>query len=331
MAFKDNKYNKILREYENLRLQHKYDLDGRIAEIQKKLPTYAKLEDKLITMATDRGRKALMGDTSALDDIAIQADYIRASMQDLLATHGYPKDFLSTKYRCTLCNDTGLLDTDKCTCFRQAIADEIYTGYGLKEVLADENFNNFSFDYYSDDIKDSEGSGINVSPKENIKRIADKAKAFIENFHTSKDNLLLMGNTGVGKTFLANCIAHELLEQGHIVVYLTAFRLFDILENYKFHRGYNDSNDNTKQFDYILDCDLLIIDDLGTEMNNTFTTSQLYLIINERLLRQKSTIISTNLSLSNLNTNYSERIYSRIISSYSILKIIGRDIRVMKL
>ena len=114
------------------------------------------------------------------------------------------------------------------------------------------------------------------------------------------------------------------------MIYLTAFRLFDILEKNKFSKDEDSSLAASNQFDYILDCDLLIIDDLGTELNNSFTNSQLYLIINERLLRQKSTIISTNLSLPNINTTYGERIFSRIVSSYSVQRIIGEDIRLLK-
>jgi DNA replication protein DnaC len=114
------------------------------------------------------------------------------------------------------------------------------------------------------------------------------------------------------------------------VIYLTAFRLFDILEKHKFGKDEDNSYQAANQFDYILDCELLIIDDLGTELNNSFTNSQLYLIINERLLRQKSTIISTNLSLPNINTNYGERIFSRIVSNYNAQRIIGEDIRLLK-
>ena len=121
-----------------------------------------------------------------------------------------------------------------------------------------------------------------------------------------------------------------MLDRGYTVIYLTAFRLFDILEKYKFGKEEEDSLSAASQFEYILDCDMLIIDDLGTELANSFTTSQLYLIINERLLRQKSTLISTNLSLDNLIANYSERIYSRIISNYSIRRIVGEDIRLLK-
>jgi DNA replication protein DnaC len=171
---------------------------------------------------------------------------------------------------------------------------------------------------------------LGLSPLSNMQKVVAGCKNFIRHFNKSHDNLLFTGNTGVGKTFLANCMAKELLDRGYTVIYLTAFRLFDILEKNKFSKDEDSSYEAANQFDYILDCDLLIIDDLGTELNNAFTNSQLYLILNERLLRQKSTIISTNLSLPNINTIYGERIFSRIASNYSVHRIIGEDIRLHK-
>ena len=131
------------------------------------------------------------------------------------------------------------------------------------------------------------------------------------------------------KTFLSNCIARELLDRSYTVIYLTSFQLFDILEKNKFNKD-DDSQEVQNQFNFILSCDLLIIDDLGTELTNSFINTQLYLCINERYLREKSTIISTNLSLDNINDKYSERIFSRIISNYTLLKIVGADIRLAK-
>ena len=207
------------------------------------------------------------------------------------------------------------------------IAGLIYDDSNIRSVLAYENFKSFSFAYYSDDYIDET---IGLSPLSNMQKIVAGCKSFIRHFDRNHENLLFMGNTGVGKTFLANCIAKELLDRGYTVIYLTAFRLFDILEKNKFGRDEETAYIASNQFDYILDCDLLIIDDLGTELNNSFTSSQLYLIINERLLRQKSTIISTNLSHDNINANYGERVYSRLISKYSIRRIIGQDIRLHK-
>ncbi|HPU63895.1 MAG TPA: ATP-binding protein [Mobilitalea sp.] len=327
MSLKNDQYNKILREYEERRLKNKYELDKRIEEVYKAIPRIKELEEQIITLSAESGRQALFGNTEALENLRKTTAQIKEMQRKLLVENGYPEDYLDMRYHCAKCRDTGFIDSEKCSCFKQAIADAIYMGSSIKSVLERENFRTFSFKYYSDDYID-ETTGL--SPLSNMQKIVASCKSFIRHFDEKHENLLFIGNTGVGKTFLANCIAKELLDRGYTVIYLTAFRLFDILEKYKFGKEEEDSLIASDQFDYILDCDLLIIDDLGTELNNSFTTSQLYHIINERLLRQKSTIISTNLSLDNLLTIYSERIYSRIISNYSIRRIIGDDIRLRK-
>lgn len=327
MALKNEQYNQILREYDNRMFQNKHEQTGRRALAYKKIPALKDLEDQLISISAESGRKAIMGDKAALDGLKEKAIDIKAQQIELLLIHNLSADFLELHYHCEKCQDTGHIGNEKCKCFKQAIADFMYTGSNIRDILKDENFNKFSFDYYSDDTIDPT---TGLSPRSNTQKIVAYAKSFIKNFDKAHDNLLFLGNTGVGKTFLANCIAKELLDRGYTVIYLTAFRLFEILEKHKFGRDENSTYNAANQFEYILDCDLLIIDDLGTELANSFTTSQLYLIINERLLKQRSTIISTNLSLDNLNTNYSERIYSRIISSYTIRRIVGEDIRMYK-
>lgn len=327
MSLKNDQYNKILREYEERRLKNKYELDKRIEEVYQAIPKIKELDEKIVSLSAESGRQALFGNTQALNKLREMTAQIKEMQKQLLIDNGYPPDYLCMRYHCAKCKDTGFIDNEKCSCFKQAIADTIYMGSNMKSILERENFSTFSFKYYSDDYIDET---IGLSPLSNMQKIVASCKSFIRHFDKKHENLLFIGNTGVGKTFLANCIAKELLDRGYTVIYLTAFRLFDILEKYKFGREEEDSLVASDQFDYILDCDLLIIDDLGTELNNSFTTSQLYLIINERLLRQKSTLISTNLSLDNLLTIYSERIYSRIISNYSIRRIIGDDIRLRK-
>ena len=327
MALKNDQYNQILREYDERRFRNKRELDKRIQESYGAIPKLKDLEDELISLSARSGRLALFGDTEALDELKKKSDRLIEQQKKLLVDNGYPEDYLRIRYQCSRCKDTGFIGNEKCRCFKQAIADMIYEGSNLKSVLERENFSTFSFKYYSDDFIDE---SIGLSPLSNMQKIVAGCKSFIRHFDKKHDNLLFLGNTGVGKTFLANCIAKELLDRGYTVIYLTAFRLFDILEKYKFGKEDDNSLTAANQFEYILDCDMLIIDDLGTELSNSFTTSQLYLIINERLLRQKSTLISTNLSLDNLNANYSERIYSRIISNYCIRRIVGEDIRLQK-
>lgn len=327
MAIKNDQYNQILREYDNKQFNNKFQLDKRREEAFKRIPELKELEDEIITLAASSGRSALLGDDTMLNKLKETSSKLMDKQRALLTSHGYPVNYLMPQYECNRCLDTGFIGNDKCNCFKQAIADLIYDASNIKQILDRENFKYFSYNYYSDDYID-ETTGL--SPLSNIRKIVALSKSFVKHFDKEHDNLLFMGNTGVGKTFLANCIAKELLDLGHTVIYLTSFRLFDILEKNKFGKNMDNAAIIANQFDYILDCDLLIIDDLGTELNNSFITSQLYLIINERLLRQKATLISTNLSLENLNTNYSERVYSRIISSYTICRIFGEDIRLHK-
>ena len=145
----------------------------------------------------------------------------------------------------------------------------------------------------------------------------------MDQFDSTFANLYFFGDTGIGKTFLSNCIAKELLDSGHSVIYFTAFQLFDILSKGVFEKD----ADAIATHQNIFDCDLLIIDDLGTELSNSFTSSQLFLCLNERILRQKSTIISTNLNMNQVADIYSERVLSRITNNYTIIKLFGEDIR----
>ena len=205
----------------------------------------------------------------------------------------------------------------------QEIINVVYSQSNIREILGRENFQTFSYDYYSDDeINPTTG----LSALDTVQQAVTECQHFIDDFDNKPKNLFFYGDTGVGKTFLSNCVAKELLEKGYSVIYFTAFQLFDILSKGVFSKD----ADAIAAHQNIFDCDLLIIDDLGTEFSNSFTSSQLFLCVNERILRQKSTIISTNLNMNNLVELYSERTLSRISSNYSIIKLFGDDIRIKK-
>ena len=234
-------------------------------------------------------------------------------------------DYLELHYTCPRCKDTGFYENDLCPCFRQAAARRIYDQTKIAPILEKENFGTFRIDYYSETVDPRFG----ISPAENMRTIAARCQQYIKHFDTRFANLFIYGETGVGKSFLTHCIANELLKSSHSVLYLTAFELIEAFEKHTF--GDNDDREDSLYedtlFDSILNCDALIIDDLGTETVNNFTVSQLFLCLNHRQQSRKSTIISTNLPVEAIQDIYSERIFSRIISYYEIFLIIGEDIR----
>lgn len=339
MALKNSQINCILREYDRKQQEDRRQLRERQEEIYRILPAIQEIEQELASNAVEATKLTLAGDDSAIENLREKNQGLMEAKNALLASHGYSPDYLNLSYFCPDCKDTGyitkhiwqdedhiLLSSNKCHCFKQAVVDLLYSQSGIRSAIEQENFSTFSYDYFSQEYVDR---NLGISSYENIVRAVATCQDFIQNFDKNFQNILFYGNAGVGKTFLSNCIAKELLNSSHTVIYLTAFQFFDILERHKFNRTEN-SSDIEEKFQGIMDCDLLIIDDLGTELTNSFSNSQLYLCVNERLLTKRSTIISTNLSLDELRNLYSERIFSRIASNYTIIKLFGEDIRLKK-
>ncbi len=325
MSLNNRQYNEILRMYDHRLLQDRYELDLRKKEVFRRVPELQVLEQRLASDSVQWAKSALFGNAVPNSELQESNRAITEHKLRLLTGAGYPADYLSMVYQCPDCKDTGYIGTGKCHCFRQAVVDLLYSQSNVRNSILTQNFEHFSYQYYSDSKTDPQ---TRLTPLANIRNVTATVKKFIEQFDESYSNLLIYGNTGVGKTFLTNCIAKELIDSAHSVIYFTAYELFELLEQHKFNR---DSEESPEKFEFILDCDLLIIDDLGTELTNSFISTQLYMCINERHLKQKSTIISTNLSFEQIKNTYSERIFSRITSDYILLKIIGEDIRLKKL
>lgn len=331
MPIKNHQYNSILREYDARRLKSHREAMARREMLYAQIPRLKELDDAIAHGSVASAKLSLAGDATALLSLREKNEALSAEKKALITAHGYPENYLEPRYLCPDCSDTGFIGREKCHCFQQAIVDMLYSQSNVRQAISRENFDTFSYRYYPDDSIDA---SVQMTPLENIRRVVACAKQFIADFDTEPGNLLIYGNTGVGKTFLANCIARELILTGHTVIYLTAFELFDILERRKFSHPADSEDDEyseaANQSAHIRDCDLLIIDDLGTELNNAFISSQLYQCINERLLGRRATVISTNLSFEQLKNNYSERIFSRITGNYTFLKIVGEDIRIRK-
>ena len=324
MALSNTQYDEIMRAYDKRQLQNKFIHEKRIQAAYKAVPRLKEIDDSIASVSVKQAAKLIDGDTLALADLkAVIADYKEERAALLEATH-YPIDYFEPVYTCPDCRDTGYINGQKCHCFKQAIIDTVYSQSNIREILERENFSTFKYDYYSDsDINPATG----LSSLKTMKNAVYECHRFIDDFENKPKNLFLYGNTGVGKTFLSNCVAKDLLDSGHSVIYFTAFQLFDILSKGVFEKD----SDAIATHQNIFDCDLLVIDDLGTELINSFTSSQLFLCVNERLIRQKSTIISTNLSVERIKESYSERTFSRILDSYTFINLFTEeDIRKQK-
>ncbi len=308
----------IMREYDNQRLENMHALAERTNRVYDRFPEIQQLDEQISQLAesyavsfTNEGGMTFAEYREKLSDL-------RMEKEALLKCFGVDPAELSMQYRCPDCQDTGYIGNEKCHCFQQQIIDEMYQQSNLREILKIENFSTLSYAYYD---------------RENLEKMKvaiETCKKFAENFDKTFENILLCGTVGIGKTFLSNCIAKEVLDQGHSVLYLSAFQLFDLMAKNSFSGNGQKEASVAKQYPHIFDSDLLIIDDLGTELANSFTMAGFFLVINERILRKKSTLISTNLSPEEILTTYTERTASRIISNYTMLKLSGSDIRLKK-
>ena len=323
MALSNSQYDEIIRTYDARQLKNQHLREAKIRNAYERLPRLKEIDDAIASCSVAHAKRLLDGDESALAGLAAQLAAYRSERAVLLAENGFSDDYFAPAYTCPDCKDTGYADGRRCHCFEQAAIDMIYTQSNLKDILQRENFSTFSFDYYSDTERNP---ATGLSALDTARDAVEKCRHFIDTFDDAFSNLYFYGDTGIGKTFLSNCVAKELLDRGHSVIYFTAFQLFDILSKGVFQKDAR----AVAAHQNIFDCDLLIIDDLGTELTNSFTTSQLFLCLNERILRKRSTIISTNLGMSQWADISSERVLARFSRTYPLIKLFGPDLRILK-
>ena len=322
MALSNSQYNTIMRIYSQRQIDDKHRQDLCRQKVYEKIPQIKQIEDEISSQAVMCARKLLEGYPNAREELKGRIEDLREQKEVLLTAYGFPSDYMEMHFYCSECEDTGYREGQKCRCFKKEEIQLLYAQSNIKEILEKENFSTFSFSFYDAQKIIAE---IHMTVRDYMRQVYGWCQEYVEHFEEKGGNLIFTGSTGVGKTFLTNCIAKALIDRYQSVIYLSSNDLFDIFSKNKFH--YETEDEMRDMYQYILDCDLLIIDDLGTELNNTFVSSQLFYCINERLLRNKSTIISTNLSLTMLRDSYSDRISSRIISKYSIIPLYGEDIR----
>ncbi|QUH19284.1 ATP-binding protein [Alkaliphilus sp. B6464] len=315
--------HEILRDYEEKRNRAKAFKEKRLQEVYEKVPTIKEIDEELQKTGISISKALIRGTEDpekTIEDFKQKLEQLKQERAILLTENNIPLQYLDENYSCEECKDTGFVNSgQKCKCFRQQLIIKAYNMSNLSNVLKKENFQHFNLDLFSS--KPFEGQSL--SPKENMMDILNICEGFVFNFNeNNEENLLFYGETGLGKTFLTNCVAKALLDRGNIVIYQTSFKLLEILEELRFK-----NNDDKEKYNLIFEADLLIIDDLGTEMTNTFTNSEIFNIINSRLLSNKKTIVSTNLSPKEMMDRYDDRIFSRLFSKFTVLHFFGKDLR----
>lgn len=331
-------FNLIKNEYEKRRQQSLDFLTTSQNEVYSKIPRIHEIDNEIRLIGVKYNKKILFSNKSGgiADELFNVIATLRLEKETLLTKSGYSKKFLEPKFKCNLCKDTGYIQnpegTDRCSCFKQQLIDHIYKHSNLK-LTETENFSTFDENLYPNLVNESR-YGLNVSPRENILNIKNICSQFIENFDfLDQKNLFFSGPTGVGKTFMSNCIAREIIKRGKTVLYQTAPLLFNTINEFK-AKAFNEEGYEDTGYKSIFETELLIIDDLGTESQTSSRYAELLNILNTRHMNNLSksckTIISTNIGVKQLNDYYTERVMSRIVGNFEMLMFVGQDIRHIK-
>ena len=319
----------LLIEYNKKKIMAEEIAEENKLKLYEDFPELFEIDKKLSSLAINTMKKLINeNDKKLVEKLNSDINNLKKEKEKILKSIGKRADSIFPNYGCKKCNDTGFvfdgISSKMCTCLKQKLYNIEYNKSNIYN-LEKQNFDNFNFNLYSDEVS-KEKYNSDISPRENIKLIKDICEKFINNFDDiNEKNLLFRGRTGLGKTFLSSCIANELLKRGKTVLYQTSSVMLDTIINYRFNK-----QDSTDIYEHLLNVDLLIIDDLGTEGINNMKLVELFNLLNARLLNTKKstkTIISTNLSLQDISKAYDERIVSRIIGYYNICYFFGDDIR----
>lgn len=323
MALNNAQYDSIMRTYESARRLHRRELDERIAEVYEKIPAYRALDEEVITVSSSAAFEAVekgisLSSGPAREALSARLKAIRGEKQRLLLSGGYDAAYLDLAYTCPECMDTGYVGEKRCRCFEEKSKEILYKQSNLHTLIERNNFSLLSEEYYDgEDLK-------------RFRAAVSICRRMISRFGSDEgfENILFFGTVGSGKSFLSIATADEILKKGHSVLYFSSGELFDRMADAAF--GY-DRKDELKEIrDDLLESELLVIDDLGAELTNAFVSSQLFTIINERELRRNATIISTNLNPEELRARYSDRVFSRLMSYYTVCELHAKDVRLMR-
>ena len=322
MGYNQANYTRIRKEYETKYLRAREDAEWRRAEALRTIPELASIDRALGQTGLMIMNAALAGEDPDASILAVRSrnEELQKKKQALLEAHGFPADYTEIRYECPICQDEGFFEFKICSCMKKKLIEAAYESSGMAELLSTQSFDNFDLSYYAEDPQTAH----------HMKRVFELCLGYAEGFDPATgSNLLFMGGTGLGKTHLSTAIARKVIDSGYDVYYTTMTNLISDFEMQKFgHSAGGESGLGTAQY---FDCDLLIVDDLGTEIINQFTATVLYNVINTRISRKKSTIINTNFSRDELRAKYADRITSRLFGEYRVIPFVGRDVRMGKM
>lgn len=314
--------SEILKIYDNIRDNEVKALKARKAEISEKYPEIIELDNKIQKLSLQMSLSLIKSEDAkkTLNEFKENITDLRVKKCEMLVERGYNPEYLNLHYQCNRCQDTGFIGPQKCVCYKEKLVRLYYKDSELENTVKYNNFNNFDLNLFSNHRLGDEKYSPRKNMENNLEYILDD---FIPNFSIISTNLLFYGNPGSGKTYLSYCIAKAILDKGYLVVYKTSDELIKNLRDIRFNNDYNLES-------LLLNCDLLIIDDLGAEHLNEFSITELFNIINKRILTKKKMLISTNLTLQGITKQYSERIASRLIGDFKLCKFYSEDIRIKK-
>lgn len=322
--------------YDRKRLKAHDDLMFKKDEVYKKAPSIEDIESEIHLLGVRYNKMILLSGCSsdnAADELSLKIDCLKKERIRLLIESGYPEDYLEPVHSCNFCKDTGQIESisgyESCSCYKQHLIDLLYKRSNIN-LIEKENFEFFDETLYPDTVNESK-YGIRKSPREHILAVRERCIRFIESFDSPEEkNLYFCGPAGIGKTFMASCIAAEIIKRGKNVLYQTAPILFDTISEYK-SRAFKDEGFDDRSYKSIFDVELLIIDDLGTESPSAARLAEFLNILNIRQMNNMSKpckiIISTNIEADKLYEYYKERVASRIIGGFNLIRFAGEDIR----
>ena len=330
MAYEQNVLRRANERLEDQRRRREDQQNARRREIYSAIPRVAEIDRQLRRTIVDIIAASLRQGNDPVPAIGVIRDKnldLQAERAELLVAHGYPADALDDKPACPKCNDTGWRGAVMCDCLKNLCAQEQIKELSKLLDLGEQSFDTFSLDVYSP----SPWRGSGISPRENMEMVYEICLNYAQKFGRFYfNNLFLSGAPGLGKTFLSACIARTVSENGFSVVYDTAVNIFSRFEDRKFSRDAEDTREARDETRRYLSCDLLILDDLGSEMTTPFVQSALYTLINSRLTADRRTVISSNLSMEDVRRRYAPQIASRLEGEYRVLPFFGEDIRLLR-